>query len=223
MHKNTILLIVPLILFSFSAFTQYKINVSEKSTNFESGNHNAFTVIVYESNIKEVEKNWKKEMKDMKADVKNKNNEMKGDDAKMKEMGENTFDMFAHVKEQDKGVELSVAYDLGGAFLSSGQHADQSKVIKELMLNFAIKTTKQGIRGILKEEESKQHSLEKEQENLVKNKEKLGNDIENWKKSIEKAEKEIEQNKKDQESKTKEVEAQIKVVDAVKEKEKAVH
>ena len=142
------------ILFSFTfcfstTFSQYKIGVSEKSVGFESGNHNAFTVIVYECSSKDVEKHWKKEMKDMKANVSSKKNEMKGDDAKIKDMGENTFDIYAITNETDNGIELSVAYDLGGAFLSSGQHAEQSKIIKDLMYDFAVKSTKEGIRGIL--------------------------------------------------------------------------
>ena len=210
------------LIISITSYSQYKISVSEKAVNFESGNHNAYTVTVYECSSKDVEKHWKKEMKDMKANVSSKKNEMKGDDAKIKDMGENTFDMYAVTNETDKGVELSVAYDLGGAFMSSSQHSDQSKVIKKIMHDFAVKATKEGIRGILKKEEGIQHHLEKEQDNLVKNKEKLEKDIENWEKSIEKAKKDIEQNKKDQESKSKEIEAQIKVVEAVKAKEKAV-
>ena len=219
-------IIISTLLFLFvstTIFSQYKIGVSEKSAGFESGNHNAFTVLVYESSVKDVEKHWKKEMKDMKANVSVKKNEMKGDDAKIKDMGENTFDIFAIATETEKGIELSVAYDLGGAFLSTSQHAEQSKIIKDIMYNFAVKTTKEGIRGILKKEEGVQHHLEKEQENLVKHKEKLEKDIENWEKSIEKAKKDIEQNKKDQESKKKEIEAQTKVVEEVKAKEKAVN
>ena len=208
--------------YSSSFHSQYKIGVSEKSVGFESGNHNAFTVIIYECSSKDVEKHWKKEMKDMKANVTSKKNEMKGDDAKIKDMGENTFDIYAITNETEKGIELSVAYDLGGAFLASGQHADQSKIIKDLMYDFAVKSTKEGIRGILKKEEGVQHHLEKEHENLVKQKEKLEKDIENWEKSIEKAKKDIEQNKKDQESKNKEIDTQKKIVDEVKAKEKAV-
>ena len=216
-----------LILFCFiicciNSYSQYKIDVSEKSVGFESGNHNAYTITVYECTSKDVEKQWKKEMKNMKANVSSKKNEMKGDDAKMKDMGENTFDIYAITNETDKGVELSVAYDLGGAFLSSGKHSDQSKVIKKLMYDFAVNATKEGIRGILKKEEGIQHHLEKDHENLVKEKEKLEKDIENWEKSIEKAKKDIEQNKKDQETKSKEIEEQIKVVEEVKAKEKAV-
>ncbi len=218
-------MILIILIFSISysnSFSQYKIGVSEKSVGFESGSHNAFTVTIYETSLKEVEKFWKKEMHDMKAHVSVKKNEIKGDDAKVKDMGENTFDIYAVANETDKGVELSVAYDLGGAFLASGQHADQSKYIKELMYDFAVKTTKEGIKGILKKEESTQHHLEKDQENLIKQKEKLEKDITDWEKSIEKAKKDIEQNKKDQESKKKEIDAQEKIVEEVKSKENSV-
>ena len=93
---------------SITSYSQYKISVSEKSVNFESGNHNAYTVTVYECSSKDVEKHWKKEMKDMKANVSSKKNEMKGDDAKIKDMGENTFDMYsANQFNWESQVELS--------------------------------------------------------------------------------------------------------------------
>ena len=48
-------------------------------------------------------------------------------------MGENTFDVYAQVKQHDQGIELVVAVDLGGAFLSSGQHNEKAKIIKDSM------------------------------------------------------------------------------------------
>ena len=198
-----------------NSFAQYKINVSEKSENLGGANHNAFSVMIYELDAKEVEKAWKKEMF--------------GDDANTSEMGENNFDLYAKAIESDKGVELCVSIDLGGAFLSSSQHSSQAKYIKDLMYKFAVEETKEGVQGIIKAEEKIQDGLEKQQKDLEKGKEKLERDIEAYKKAIEdakkaieQAKKDIEQNGKDQIEKQKEIVIQLKVVEDVVAKEKAV-
>jgi hypothetical protein len=215
-----------LILFSFLFYTsfsaQYKVVLAEKSVKFNDGDFNSFSVTIYELPLKDVEKLWKKVMKDMKANVSSKKNEMKGDDAHVKSMGENTFDIYSKALKNDKGVEISIAFDLGGAFLSSSQHSEQAKEMKKIIYDFAVNATKDGIRGILKQEEKKQSDLEKQQADLIKQKEKLENDIANWKKDIEKAKNDIQNNLKNQEEKKKAIDDQKKVVGVVKEKEKSV-
>mgnify|MGYP006100696939 CR=1 FL=1 len=215
-----------LILFSFLFYTsfsaQYKVVLAEKSVKFNDGDFNSFSVTIYELPLKGVEKLWKKVMKDMKANVSSKKNEMKGDDAHVKSMGENTFDIYSKALKNDKGVEMSIAFDLGGAFLSSSQHSEKAKEMKKIIYDFAVNATKEGIRGILKEEEKKQSDLEKQQADLIKQKEKLENDIANWKKDIENAKNNIQNNLKNQEEKKKAIDEQKKVVDVVKEKEKSV-
>ena len=124
--------------------------------------------------------------------------------------------------KRTKGVEISIAFDLGGAFLSSSQHSEQAKEMKKIIYDFSVNGTKEGIRGILKEELKIQVDLEKQQQDLVKQKEKLENNIENWKKDIEKAKDDIQNNLKNQDDKKKAIDDQGKVVDAVKEKEKSV-
>lgn len=210
------------ILFYTSFSAQYKVVVSEKSVQFNDGDYNSFSVTIYELPLKDVEKLWKKEMKDMKANISSKKNEMKGDDARLKSMGENTFDIYSKALKNDKGVEISIAFDLGGAFLSSSQHSEQAKEMKKIIYDFAVNGTKEGIIGILKKEQKKQSDLEKQQGDLIKQKEKLENDIENWKKDIEKAKNDIQSNLKNQDVQKKAIEDQKKVVDAVKEKEKSV-
>eukprot|EP00746_Dinoflagellata_sp_MGD_P018650 gnl/MRDRNA2_/MRDRNA2_143251_c0_seq1.p1 gnl/MRDRNA2_/MRDRNA2_143251_c0~~gnl/MRDRNA2_/MRDRNA2_143251_c0_seq1.p1 ORF type:complete len:228 (+),score=68.07 gnl/MRDRNA2_/MRDRNA2_143251_c0_seq1:361-1044(+) len=215
-------------LITLITFGQYKIAVQEGGENLGGSNHNAFKVVIYEAEQKDVEKEWKEEMKKMGAKTQMKK-EMFGDDAKVSEMGENSFDIYARAKEVDKGVELAVAIDLGGAYLSSGQHGAQAKYIKEKLHNFAVEVTKEAIAGMVKAEEEKQKELEKELEKLEKEKEKLEKSIEDnekaiedAKKAIEQAKKDIEQNGKDQGEKKKEIEVQMKVVKDTEAKEAAV-
>ena len=201
---------------STSVICQYKIAVSEKSVKFNDGNYNAFSATIYELPVKDVEKLWKKQMKDMKANVSSKKNEMKGDDARVKSMGENTFDIYSTVSEVENGAEISIAFDLGGAFLSSSEHGEKAKYMKSIVYDFAVSSTKEGIRGILKKEEKTQSELEKQHSDLVKQKDKLENDIKDWEKSIEKAKNDIKDNLANQEDKKAEIELQKKVVQGVK-------
>ena len=209
-------------LISLSSQAQYNIQISEKSLNFQDGNYNCFVATIYESDKKEVEKLWKKQIKDMHANVSSQKGEMKGDDAKIKSMGENTFDIYSIVTEKDKSIELAVAIDLGGAFLSSSQHSDKAKIISTLVLDFAIKTTKEGIGKIIKKEKKILEALSKEFSDLEGQKIKLEKNIENWEKDIEQSKKDILQNEQDQKLKQKEISEQDKIVDDIKAKQKAV-
>lgn len=216
------LLFALLFMFSTSLFAQYKINVEERGENIGGGSHNAFVVKIYENTAKDVLKAWKNELKKMGAKVSDKK-ELFGDDASMKAMGDNTFDVYAKANDVEEGVvELIVAVDLGGAYLASSQHPEQAKVFKDHLYAFAVNMTKAGIGNKLKEAEKELEKLQKEQEHLVKEKEKLQKNIEEWEKAIEQAKKDIEENEKNQEKKKEEIEAQKKVVQEIAAKEKAV-
>ncbi|PCJ77656.1 MAG: hypothetical protein COA57_16565 [Flavobacteriales bacterium] len=203
------------------AFCQVSIEVSEGNKNIGGGSNNALSVTIYEAGKSEIEKAWKSEMKGIKGKVAMKK-EIFADDAQFKGWS-NTCDIYAQVnKLEDTKHELIVSVDLGGAYLSSGQHAGKFKEFKQFVYGFAVSTTKDAIAGQVKEEEKKQKGIEKELEELVKNKEKLDKLIEESKAKIEQAEKDIEQNGKDQEAKTKEIEDQKKVVEETVAKEQAV-
>jgi len=224
MKKLTILLAVLII--AIQAYSQRKIKVEEKSE----GSHKALVVDIYEASAADVEKEWKDEMKKLGAKVSTKS-DIFADDAKMKAIGDNTFDVFAKVRKAgDDAVILTVSVDLGGTYMSSAKHGKEFKAMKELVYKFAVKTTKDAIGGQLKEAEKVLSTQEKEHKNLIKDNEKSHKSIEDneeriqkAKEEIEQANKDIEQNVKDQEAKTKEIEAQKKVVEEIAAKEKAVN
>jgi hypothetical protein len=210
------------------SFAQYKVEVKEQSANIADGNHSAFTIMVYEADKKLVEKDWKKELKGMGAKVKS-GKEMLGDDATMGAMGANSFDVYSIFNEVDGGVELTVAIDLGGAFLSSSQNQDKAKVMSNFLRNFAIETAREAIRELVKKEEEVLKEKEKEQAGLLKDKQKLENGItanealiEQAKTDIEQGKKDIEANNKDQETTKQQIEAQKTVVTETAAKEAAV-
>ena len=132
-------------------------------------------------------------------------------------------------KIKDGETKLTVAFDLGGAFLSSSNNNDKFKEAKKIVNDFAIKTTKDAIAGQRKTAEKllanlndDQHDLEKKQEKLNSNIEDYKQKIEDYNKKIKDAQDDLAKNKTEQEKKKGEVDAQKKVVDAVTAKENSV-
>jgi chromosome segregation ATPase len=130
---------------------------------------------------------------------------------------------------KDGETKLIVAFDLGGAFLSSSNNKDKFNEAKKMVNDFAIKTTKEAIAGQRKAAEKvlgnltdEQHDLEKKQEKLNSNIEDYKAKIEDYNKRIKEAQDDLAKNKTDQEKKKAEADAQKKVVDAVTAKENSV-
>lgn len=223
--KNLILLSAVLI-FTVQAYSQKKIKVEEKSD----GGHKALVVTIYEASSSDVEKAWKSEMKKLGAKVSIKS-DIFADDAKMKAIGDNTFDVYAKVRKAgDEAVILTVAVDLGGIYMSSGKHGKEYKAMRDLVYKFAVKTTKTAIAGQLKIAEKVLSVIEKEKKALVKDNEKMHKNIKDNEERIKKAKEEIEQTKKDieknvkdQEAKTKEIGEKKQIVEKIAAKEKAVN
>lgn len=209
--------------FCVSAVFAQKIKVSEGNENVNGGGHNVLQVTIPNATVDFVEKSWKNQIKKMGGKYSTKKGEMVADDASIKAMGDNTFDVYSKVKKEgDDAATLIVGVDLGGAYMSSSQHPDQFKYMKDYIYDWAIKCAKDIVGNELKEEEKALAKLEKEQEDLVKEKEKLEKDIEDYKKKIEQAEKDIEDNLKAQEGKKEEIGAQQKVVKDVEQKVKDI-
>lgn len=220
--KKNILLFVLTLAVSLGAIAQNKVEVKEATANFSTGKQIALTVIVLEGDLKEVEKAWKKEMKGMKAKVSSKK-EIFADDATMKSMGDNAFDVYAVFEEiENVGVKVYAAFDLGGAYLSKSSHPDRYKVAKEFMYNFGVDQTKAKIGGDIKVAEKELSSREKDLKDLEKEKSNLEKTIEDAQKAIEKAKKDLVDNANSQDKKGQEIEAQKAVVESLEKKQKAV-
>lgn len=202
---------------------QKKIKVTESNSAIGNGNNNALVITLYEVTPSEVEKEWKSLMKDYNAKVSSDKGQLFADNALIKSMGANTMDIYSKVQDnKDGSLTFTVGFDLGGAYLSSGQHGAQFAEAKKIVYDFAVKTTKNNISEQLKAAQKKQKDMEEAQADLVKDKTELEKDIAEYKEKIKKAEEEIQTNLKNQETKKAEIEAQKKVVTAVDAKLKAV-
>ena len=208
------------VLLAFGSFSQVK--VSEKNVSIDGGKNGFYIEIPY-GDQKSIEKELKDELKDWKGSFSEKKGVMMVDDGKMKDMGDNTFDAYGKVEENpDGGAFVSIAVDLGGAFLNSSEHGAQWKTMEGVLQKWGVKAAKSFVDGEISEQEKILKDKEKELEDQVKEQEKLEKEIEDYKQKIADNEKAIEESKKNQEDKKVEIKEQEGVVDVVKKKKEAI-
>jgi DNA-binding helix-hairpin-helix protein with protein kinase domain len=219
---KTIPFLIILLCIALYSFSQKDIKVEETNAKIADGNNNAYTMIIFEADDKNVEKAWKKLMKDYKAKV-NMKKEIFADDAEISELSSNTVDVYAIVeKTKDGDSKITVAFDLGGAFLSSSNHSSQSKAAKSILRKFGVSAAKDAVLEQIKEAEKELKKMEGDKEQLIKDNEDLHKKIEGWEKDIEKAKEDIKENEKAQEEKVKEIENQNALIKTIEEKEKLI-
>ena len=124
------------------ASAQNKIVVTESMVAIDGTSRNSMTVIIEDANTDAVKKAWKKQLKELKGKVSDKTI-IFGDDCKLKEMGDNTFDVYSLVENAiDEGVRLVVAFDLGGAYLSTANHPNLYPAAEKIVYGFALAQAK---------------------------------------------------------------------------------
>ncbi len=221
--KTKLFISIAFLLFANFLPAQKPIKVEETKYGFSSGKQNALMVTIYEVPQKTVEKEWTKKMKKYKAKVSNKGGEIFADNALIKDISDNTIDIYAVAKEtKDNEIEFYVGFNLGGAYLNSSDHPDKYKVAKNMLIRFSKDMSKEMLEDKIKDQEKILNKKINEKEKLEKENKKLAKDIENYKEKIKDAEKDIENNKKEKAEKLKEIEAQKKIVDELRDKLKKI-
>jgi molecular chaperone DnaK (HSP70) len=119
-------------------------------------------------------------------------------------------------------VSVRFGFDLGGAFLNSKDHPEKYKVIEKIIEDFASKSVKTWVEGIVREENKRLNNLEKDQKDLVKRKEHLEKEIKDFEKKIADNKNSIKENLDSQSAKKTEIETQIKQVGLVEKQLKSL-
>jgi hypothetical protein len=206
--------------FAFGAIAQ--VEVKETNVNIDGGK-NGFEIAIPYADKKAVEKEMKDLFKSWKGSFSDKKGVMKSDDCKDKHMGENTFDVYGTVVENgEDGSKALIAIDLGGAFMNSGDHSSQFKVMESELRTWAVKTATIFVSDMERAEEKILKDRQKELADLEKDQTKKEGEIEDYKKRIEENEKAIEQSKKDQEKKKEEIKTQEGVVQEILKKKEGI-
>ena len=213
-----------LILLTVSAagFSQQQIKITEAVVAIDGTSRNSLAVIISGSNADDIKKAWKKRLKDLKGKVSDKTI-IFGDNCKLKEMGDNSFDVYSLVEEAtDQGVRLVVAFDLGGAYLSTANHPGQYPAAEKLVYDFAIEQARQVVSDEIEASAKFLKGFEKELVGLEKEKADQESSIRDYEKKIEEAKTAIEQNLGNQANKKKEIEGMKAIITELEVKLKAI-
>ena len=214
-------LLLALVLFTLLSYSQ-KIEVKYSTEKFSIGTVDAYTVNVFEADVKYIKKSWKKLLKNYSGSVKM-GSEIFADDVMIKKISNNTVDVYTIINEKNDGiVEIKCAVNLGGAFLSKSSHPIKHKEFKKILKDFTVKVSKDAINEKIKDQEKVLKKIVNEQDDLVSNKEKLSKEIEKYKQKIIDNEAAIEQNTIDQEQKKKDIESQKLVISGLNDRERAI-
>jgi len=214
--------VLALLLIASTTFAQKDIVIMEGASAFSTGSQNALYFTIYNGDIKAITSAWVKELKGWKGKVRSKG-EIFVDDCKVKSMGDNTFDAYSKVESVlGEGIRVWVAFDLGGAYLSSAAHPDRYQAARLLLYSFAVDQTKEVVKAEIGVAQKLLSDREAELNALVKNQQKLESDIASFEKQIEAAKGGIVTLKGSQASKQFEIDAQKTVVKGLDDKLKAV-
>ncbi len=189
--KNLFLLVI-FLLASTVLFSQ-KISVGETTERIGGSRNNAFVVQIHQVSEKEVEREFRNYLRSSNAKVSRKRGELRGENANIPSISDRPINIYAKIKDvNNNSVELTVAFDLGGTFLSSGMHPSQTDRAKDILRNFSKDITANAFSQILRDEERSLSRQERAQSKAVREKDNLEKVNERMKRDIERNEKKIE-------------------------------
>ena len=201
--------------------------VTEGNQSMNLGVHNAYTVILPNTDDKTVEKMWKDLMKEYDGKTKSvkKADEQLTENVRISAIsGSGALSVYSLVKEQGDDVALTAWFDMGsGTFLNSKDYASSSREAESLLQKFSVDVKREMVKRELEEEQKNLKKLEGQLERLVKQKDGLEKDIENYKKRIKEAEDDIVKNIAEQENAQKMIEEQKTVVGDVSKRLDEIH
>jgi len=214
MIKNWKLLILLLTL-SGHVFAQ-KIEVKQVEEKMSQGKQYGLQVLIPRVSPKDVISDWKKWTKNHDAKTKPLKSEYFTDDIFLSGISNNTVDLYATFNDKNDVVEMTVFFDLGGAFLNRGMHADAYAAASTLLHDFAVDEAKDVVEALLSSAVKDFDKLDKENEKLKKDRSELEDNIKAWQKAIDKANKDLKSNEDEQKKLAKAMEDKQKAIDVIK-------
>ena len=173
--------------------------VQEGLKTMSKGDQNCFYLELPPNHEKLAAEVWKDFMKEYKGKTKfnKKTKEFFTDNTTISGMSDNTVDVYARVDID----EITVWYDLGGAYLTSYTHSDRYPAVEKMLSAYYLNFSREVAKENVKQKEDELKGLEKEQKKLENDNSNLNETIKKAKEAIAKAEQEIEANLKMQEAK----------------------
>lgn len=206
------------LLFAGSLYAQTSV---ERKTMSE-GIYEAIVIQIPGLEKKDVGDLWVDFLKDyygVRSKYNRKTKEYFSDDADIAAIGlGNTVDIYATVEERGNDSELSVWFDLGGAYMSAREHSDRHLEAEKMLLRFGLEAAKEQVRMEIKDQEKALGGLETDLKKLENDKERLEREIEKAQEAIARAEQGLKENAQEQENKNAEIRAQEELIEATKRK-----
>ena len=193
---------------TFVSFSQ-EHQVLDKEENFgAAGTQQGFYVVVHHAKMDDIGKAVKSKLKKWKGKYSDKEG-IFIDDAKLKSIGENTFDVYGKIiQEAGEVVSLAFAINLGGAYVNKEAHPAAHREFKKLIHEIAVACSKEAVEEEIEEQEDVLKDRRKEQEKLESEKEKLEGNIKDYEEKIVEAKAEIVTNVDNQTKKKAEISAE---------------
>lgn len=163
-----------------------------------------------EDAIKEITKSYGGKNKKIK-----KSDEFLLDDMTVKEISNNTIDLYQKIEKDNNGYNYYAFFDLGGAYIDSNS-SSKFMIASSIVQTIAIKATENKMNEIIKSEKHNLENLVDDKKKLEKDNSRATKDIEDAKDLISKKEKEIEENLKAIDLKNKEIENQNNKIEDLK-------
>ena len=174
--------------------------VKEGKAAMSQGSQSALYVKLENVQAKDVESEWIKYARNFngKTSKVKKTDEYMTDDATIKDMSENTVDIYALAKQEGPDVQFFLWFDLGGAYLDARLHSGKIGEGRKILEDFARTVRVDQMEALIKEQEGVVKKMEKELADFEK-------DQKDAEKAIADLEKKIEESVKNQEAKRAEI------------------
>lgn len=215
-----------LLFFSVTLITQVwsqQVKLSQQNQTFSVGSKNAYAISIPYATKTQVEDKLKDFLRDF-----GKSKSSKGEYVVLlgdnKSMGDKPFDVYAMVLTEKDGSQLAVfAVDLGGAFMNSKEHSNQSQAFEQLLVKFGKECANKAIDEEIEIERKELRSIEKDQQSLEKDLNNYEKDIENYKKLINETENKISDVKSNQVKKKDAFKTQEEKIESIEKKRKTLN
>ncbi len=217
--KTFLFLLINVVFFTSTGSAQ-KIKVAERTANLGGSVHNALAVPVFEADEKTILKEWKSLLRHYGAKSAMLGTEPFGDNAVIKDISNNTIDIYWRVEKGASNTIVMASYDLGGAFLSASTHSKEYRVIETIMYDFALNLTRKTIATQQRDAQRESEKRDRKLNRLVSDNQDLHKDIENHKLGIKTAEDNIVLNITAQKEAKELLDAQNKTLEEIKAKAK---
>lgn len=203
---------------TFGLVAQKKeVSLKEELYSFSVGSKNAITVTLPDSKKDVVNKVLTKEIKSWGGKMKNDKTEITTLQSVDKKIFDGkAFDTYTRIYQDGQDTKISVAVDLGGAFMTSAEHPAVFDQFKEKLYKFALNAGEASIAQEVKAEEKMLKTMNKDLKSLDKTDDKYQKEIDKLNKQIEQARQDKEANKVQIETKKKEIKEQEEKIKGMK-------